>query len=315
MPGSVKRSKPLFFLLPSIILIIGFYLAPLILTVWISFTPLTNWKVKTELTEFIGLQNYVDLVYFMRYDPDVQKVIQTTVVFVVFTLVINVLGGLILAILTFLIDERISLSFRLLWLLPRMTPLAVFGLMWYYFFYSGPQGILNNILMSLGLIGEPRSWGTDPELLPWSAWSIIVFVNGLVGVSYGMIIFYSAFKNIPREILIAARVDGARTWEVIRYIMIPMVRWHIVFVTVWQLLSLITSYAHLFVLVQWSVVDKWYGTTLSLYVFDLAFGDFKLQGLAAAAAVFLVAIGGVLGWLTLRIMRIDEMIQAPKGDI
>lgn len=309
------RYQALFFLLPMLLLVAAFYIIPLILTVWISFTPLTNWRVRDQLGDFVGLENYVNLYYLARYDPDFHKVIQTTLVFVAVTLFINVVGGLVLAILTYLIDERVSLTYRLLWLLPRMTPLAVFGLLWYYFFYGGPQGTLNSFLLKMGLIEEPMRWGTDPAMLPYSAWAIIIFVNGLVGVSYGMIIFYSAFKNIPRELIIAARVDGARTWEVIRHILVPMVRWHIVFVTVWQLLSLITSYTHLFVLVQWSVVDKWYGTTLALYVFNTAFFDVKNQGFAAAAAVILVVIGSLLGLLTLRIMRFSQMISPPRGDI
>ncbi|MEB3861835.1 MAG: sugar ABC transporter permease [Desulfurococcales archaeon] len=310
-----RGRQALFFLLPMLILVVAFYILPLILTAWISFTPLTNWRVRDQLDDFVGLENYVNLYYLARYDPDFHKVLQTTLVFVTFTLFINVVGGLVLAILTYLIDERISLAYRLLWLLPRMTPLAVFGLLWYYFFYGGPQGTLNSFLLKLGVIDEPVRWGTDPAMLPYSAWAIIVFVNGLVGVSYGMIIFYSAFKNIPRELIIAARVDGARTWEVIRHILVPMVRWHIVFVTVWQLLSLITSYTHLFVLVQWSVVDKWYGTTLALYVFNTAFFDVKNQGFAAAAAVILVIIGSILGLVTLRIMRFSQMISPPRGDI
>ncbi len=310
-----RGRQALFFLLPMLILVVAFYILPLVLTAWISFTPLTNWRVRDQLVDFVGLENYVNLYYLARYDPDFHKVLQTTLVFVVLTLFINVVGGLVLAILTYLIDERISLGYRLLWLLPRMTPLAVFGLLWYYFFYGGPQGTLNSFFLKMGIIDEPMRWGTDPAMLPYSAWAIIVFVNGLVGVSYGMIIFYSAFKNIPRELIIAARVDGAKTWEVIRHILVPMVRWHIVFVTVWQLLSLITSYTHLFVLVQWSVVDKWYGTTLALYVFNTAFFDVKNQGFAAAAAVILVIIGSILGLLTLRIMRFSQMISPPRGDI
>ncbi len=315
MPNTSRKRTALFFLLPMLILVVAFYILPLILTSWISFTPLTNWRVRDQLDDFVGLMNYENLYYMVKYDPDFHKVLQTTLVFVAFTLIVNVLGGLLLAILTYLIDERISLTYRLLWLLPRMTPLAVFGLLWYYFFYGDQQGTLNSFLLKLGVIEEPMRWGTDPALLPYSAWAIIVFVNGLVGVSYGMIIFYSAFKNIPRELIIAAKVDGAKTREIIRYILIPMIRWHIVFVTVWQLLSLLTSYTHLFVLVQWSVVDKWYGTTLALYVFNTAFFDVKNQGFAAAAAVILVIIGSVLGLITLRIMRFSQMITPPKGDI
>jgi len=310
-----RASSAIFFLLPAIILVAAFYVIPLIVTTWISFTPMTNWKVSTDFTRFIGLENYRNLIYMVRHDPTMELVLKTTLVFVTLTLIVNVLGGLALAIATYVIEERISLGYRLLWLLPRMTPLAVFGLLWYYFFYGSEQGTLNAFLLRLGLIQEPISLGTDPRFFPWGPWSIIVFVNGIVGVSYGMIIFYSAFRNIPRELIIAAKVDGATTLQIIRHILIPMIRWHIVFVTVWQLLSLVTSYMHLFVLVEWRVVDRFHGMTWALYVFDQAFGDVKNQGLAAAAAVILVIVGVALGLLTLRLMKFQRMATEPRGDI
>ncbi len=310
-----RLSNAFFFLLPGLLLVGAFYILPLIITTWVSFTPLTDWKVREQLTEFIGLENYRNLWQYVTMNPVGEKVLKTTVVFVSLTLVVNVLGGLLLAIATYVIEERVSLGFRLLWLLPRMTPLAVFGLLWFYFFYGSEQGTLNAFLLRLGLIDRPRSWGTDPELYPWGPWLIAVFVNGIVGVSYGMVIFYSAFRNIPRELIIAAKVDGATTWQIIRHILVPMVRWHLVFVTVWQLLSLVTSYMHLFVLTEWRVIDKTYGTTWALMVFQQAFGTIKNQGFAAAAAVVLVIIGGVLGLVTLRIMRFHEMVTRPRGDL
>ena len=315
MRASLRRRLTLaFFLAPALALIVFFFLIPVVLTIWISFTDLYNWRVD-KFWEFVGLRNYEDLVYFLSNDPLIGNVLKTTIVFTTVTLAVNVLGGLALAIAAFLIDERVSLGFRLLWILPRMTPIAVFGLLWYYFFYGSELGTLNSILLRLGLIDEPLNWGTDPNLQPWASWLIIIFVNGLVGVSFGMVIFYSAFKSIPRELIIAAKVDGATTWQVVRHILIPMARWHLIFVIVWQLLSLLTTYPHLFVLVEWGVVDRYYGTTWALFVFTTAFGDFKFQALAAAAAVFLVAIGGVLGLLVLRVMRFEELIQPPRGEV
>lgn len=313
-----RNSKKLvlaFFLAPALALIIFFFIIPTILTIWISFTNLYNWKID-RVKEFVGLQNYKDLIYFIQHDPDVEKVVKTTLVFTSLTLIVNVLGGLALAIFAYLIDERVSLSFRLLWILPRMTPIAVFGLLWYYFFYGSELGTLNSVLLHLGVIDQPISWGSDPSVQPWASWLIIIFVNGLVGVSFGMVVFYSAFKSIPRELIVAAKVDGATTWQIIRHILIPMARWHLVFITVWQLLSLLTTYPHLFVLVEWGVVDKNYGTTWSLYVFLTAFGKaVNYQALAAAAAVILVIIGAVLGFIVLRVMRFEEMIQPPRGDV
>ncbi|MCD6502652.1 MAG: sugar ABC transporter permease [Euryarchaeota archaeon] len=310
-----RRGTIAFFLSLSLFIVILFYVIPLALTVYISFTPMKNWNVPRYLTEFVSVKNYHRLFHLLKFDPDTRNVVLTTIVFVLFTLTINVLGGLGLALATYFIDEKLSATYQVLWLLPRMTPVAVYSLLWYYFLHPTTLGILNSILMSLGVIKAPVDIGMDPALMPWGAWSVIIFVNGLVGVSYGMIILYSAFKSIPRELIIASRVDGASTWHIIRKILIPLSKWHITFVTVWQLLSLLTSYAHTFLLVEWRIVDPSWGQPWALYVFNTAFVGAKDQGLAAAAAVILSIIGTLLGILALKVLGYEKMMTEPRGDI
>jgi len=293
-----------------------FYIIPLILSIYISFTPLHDWRVDKYMFDLSNpLQNYQDLFYLVTHDPDTWKVVLTTIVFTFVTLAINVFGGLGLALAAYLMEERVSTFYRTLWLLPRMTPIAVYSLLWYYFFHGSAQGILNNILRMLGLVDEPIGWGTDPRVLPWGAWMVIIYVNGLVGVSFGMVIFYSAFRSLPRERVIAARVDGATTLQLVRYILIPSIRWHLVFVTVWQLLSLLTTYAHIFLLVEWNLVDRWWSTTWALFVFNTAFTGVLNQGLAAAAATILVIIGVCLGLITLKLLGYQRMMVEPRGEL
>ena len=301
-----------FFLFPMVLMVFLFYLVPLIMTVYISMTRMRNWNVDRYLTEFVGFYNYERLFYMFQHDPTFKAVILTTLVFVGITLVINVFGGLALALATFFIDERPASSYRLLWLLPRMSPIAVYSLVWYYFFHGSEIGTLNSILMSLGAISEPIPWG---QVTPWGAWSVIIFVNGLVGVSFGMIVFTSALNQIPRELVIAASVDGASSWQISRRILIPMIKWHLLYVLTWQFLSLLTTYPHLFLLVQWDLVNRDYGTTLALYVFNTAFGRGEQdQGLAAAAAVILSIIGILGGFVTLKVLKFERMMKRPRGD-
>ncbi|HID41896.1 MAG TPA: sugar ABC transporter permease, partial [Pyrodictium sp.] len=109
-----RLSPALFFLLPALILVIVFYIVPLFLSIYISFTPLENWNLHRYLNE-VTTSNYERLLYMVRFDPDVGKVVQTTLIFVAATLAVNVLGGLALALSTFLMEERISLPYRVLW--------------------------------------------------------------------------------------------------------------------------------------------------------------------------------------------------------
>ena len=302
-----------FFLSPALFLIAVFYVVPLFFSIYISFTPLQNWNLARYLDQ-LSLENYERLFYMALNDPDVSKVVKTTIVFVSVTLLFNVLGGLVLALSMFFMDESLSLPYRLIWILPRMTPIAVYSLIWYYFFLGDESGTLNSLLLRLGVIERPLAWGNNPELLPESVWAIIILVNGLVGVSFGMVVFYSALRSLPREHIIAARVEGASAFQMTRYVLVPQLKWHIIYVTVWQLLSLITTYAHIFLLVQWGAIDKWWGSPWALYVFNTAFTTSD-QGFAAAAAVILVIIGGILGLVVLRLMGFKKLMQEPRGEL
>ena len=302
------------FLAPALFLVIVFYIIPIAISVYLSFTPLKNWNIDRYAGEFIGLENYWKFFYMLTHDPSVKAVFMTTLVFVTLTLLVNVLGGLGLAIATYFMEERQAGVAQLFWLLPRMTPIAVYSMIWYYFFHPSTIGTLNSILLHLGLIDKPIDIGQG--VIPWGAWAIIVFVNGLVGVSYGMIVFTSAISSIPKELVVAARVDGATNWEITRKILVPLLKWHIIYVTTWQLLSLITTYDHLFLLVKWGLVNRDYGTTWSLYIYNTAFqlGETD-QGLAAAAGVILVLVSSGLGLLTLKLMGFSRLIKPPRGDI
>jgi inositol-phosphate transport system permease protein len=77
---------------------------------------------------------------------------------------------------------------------------------------------------------------------------------------------------------------------------------------------LLTTFAHIFLLVEWGAVHKWWGSTWALYVFNAAFKTYE-QGLAAAAATVLVIIGAILGLIALRILKFKEMMVEPKGEI
>ncbi|MFA4641184.1 carbohydrate ABC transporter permease [Pyrococcus kukulkanii] len=302
-----------FFLFPMVFMVVLFYLIPLVLTVYISFTGMRNWNVDKYLHQVVGLYNYERLIHMFKYDPTFKAVILTTIVFVLITLIINVFGGLGLALGTFFMSEKPASAFRLLWLLPRMSPIAVYSLVWYYFFHGSSIGTLNSVLMKLGVINQPIPWG---QIVPWGAWSVIIFVNGLVGVSFGMIVFTSALNQIPKELVIAARVDGASAWEISRRILLPLMKWHFLYVLTWQFLSLLTTYPHLFLLVEWDLVDRDYGTTLALYVFNTAFGRGEQdQGLAAAAAVILSILGIIGGFITLKVLQFEKMIKKPRGDL
>ncbi|MCP4363206.1 MAG: sugar ABC transporter permease, partial [Chloroflexi bacterium] len=211
------------FMSPATFLVIIFFLIPVVLMFTLSMTDLASKNFSDPWT-FIGLENYRR----MFSDTFFPKILGNTIFYVVMTLgFFNVGLALILALLTNHINRRASFFFRLMWLLPRITPSVVYIVMWQRFVQVPPYGIINQFLGWFGVEHQPY-WLTE---IPWV---FVILVNGFVGASFGMIIFTSAIEAIPKDLITAAKVDGASAWQIIRDITLPMLRWPMLFVTSYQ---------------------------------------------------------------------------------
>ena len=287
------------FMSPAAVMIILFFFIPVIIIVAIS---LTNMSTSTGFQnwEWIGFQNYVRI--FIH--PQTGEVLKNTIFYVAATLALfNVGMALVVAIITTHIPRRAGFAYRTLWLLPRLTPSVVYVMMWKYIAADAPYGILNQFLVPLGV--EPTNW------LPAKPWLFIILTNGFIGASFGMIIFTSAIESIPRDYLIAALVDGCSNWQRIRHVILPMIRWPLLFVTTYQTLSLLTSFEQILLL-----TDGQFGTEVwSLWAYHRAlnnyWGNFQ-WGFGAALATVLVIIGIVMAIVYMRYFQFNELVQEPK---
>jgi len=289
------------FLLPSLIFIFLFFILPAVMTGIMGFTDM-DYRFQWN---FIGLGNYIR----MTKDFLIGKILLNTTVYVIGTLTIfNVTFGLILAILTTSIEERAGVFFRMIWLLPRFTPPVVYAVIWLWILSPTENGLLNVIRSSFGL--QPVSWIVNHP------WGVIIITNGFIGASMGMVIFASAIKSIPQDYRWAARVDGASWLQEIRRIILPLIRWPLLFITAYQALSLLTSYQYILLITQggpFYASEVW-----SLYAYDMAFSSYAgtfAFGYGAALSTVLVVIGIIASILYWRIFKFKEMMQEPKIEI
>jgi inositol-phosphate transport system permease protein len=148
-------------------------------------------------------------------------------------------------------------------------------------------------------------------------WSVIILANGLVGASFGMLIFTSAIRAIPQDLFYASAVDGATTSQTIRRVVLPLLRWPILFVTAYQTLSLLTSFEYILLLTDGG--PGFYTTTVwSLHAYKLALSNYvgNVQfGLGAAMAAMLVVIGIVVSLFYLRIFNFRALVGEPKVEV
>jgi inositol-phosphate transport system permease protein len=296
---------PLLFLIPALLIIAGFFVAPVLLTLAISAT---NMSVSTGLKGFswIGTVNYQDILH----SPWIPMILKNTLFYVFGTLIVfNVGLALVIAIACAFIPERVSGLFRMVWLLPRITPSVVYVLMMKYMAADEPYGILNQLLAPLGV--HPQNW------MYVKPWLFIIALNGFVGASMGMILFSSAIQSIPPSQFLAAEIDGASNWKIIRRIILPQLKWAILFTAVYQTLSLLTSFEYIMLTTNggpgFYTTEVWslfaYHTALSNY-----YGNAKF-GLGAALAVVLVVLGIVISFIYLKFFKFRSMVTDPKIEI
>ena len=297
LPTPRGRVLPWLFLAPLLAFVALFWITPVGLTVYLSLTNITFknlvYFIRGDFSKIsLTLQNLANV--FLGKDPFILGVTEITVLYVCSVLAINAFYSLILsiAIAFFVKNEALSTFLRITWLLPRITPSVVYGLMWLWLMTPG-TGPLYQLFSLLGI--HPLSW-----LLcrPYSQ-LLMIMINGYVGVSFGMIIYTAAIKSIPKDLINAARVDGASDFYIARKIIFPLLKWPMLFVISWQTLSLIASYEY--ILIVWgggapgteSVGVAW---SAGVMVFPLYawFQAFALGNYAYGAAISLpIVIMGI----------------------
>jgi inositol-phosphate transport system permease protein len=292
------------FLLPAIALVLTFFIIPGILLAILSFTDLSSANF-SQPWNFIGLDNYERLFS----DPFFPKIARNTFFYVFTTLVLFNLGlALVLALVTTNIPRRQGFFFRLVWLLPRLTPSVVYILMWKRIASADPFGIYNQLVPGfLGASGGNLFLGGSP-------WTFVILTNGFVGASFGMIIFTSALMSIPEDLITAAKVDGASTWRIIRDIKLPLIKWPLLFIATYQTLSLLTSFEYILLLTEGGpglfTTEVW-ALTAYKRAFSSYFGNSQ-WGYGATWAVVLVVIALVLAIVYVKIFRFSELVDEPR---
>jgi inositol-phosphate transport system permease protein len=239
--------------------------------------------------------------------PETKQIMLNTGFYVASTLLLFNIGfALVLAVTTFYLPKGQAAIFRALWFLPRITPSVLYVLLWKWLTWD--TGFINSVVTNFGV--APRNWMLDTAV---NAWVTVIMINGFIGASMGMILFSSAITGIPKQMLYASEVDGANRWQQIRHIILPQIRWPILFVTVYQTLSLLTSFEQIFLSTDGgpgSSTEVW---ALSAYhsALDNYWGNLQ-YGYGAALALVLVVVGVIMSLIYLRFFRFNELVRTPR---
>lgn len=298
--SKTKSAALVGFLGPSTALIVFFYFVPVILTFLIAFTGMD----RALRWEFVGVANFARLFGIGARDPLVPKVLVNTIIYTAGALPVTILGGLLISVLSMRMHPKAGIFFRTLFFVPRALPPVVWGFLWAWSFEGTRYGLFNAIRSALGL--PVIHWLIKYPMV------IVILANGFLGISLAMLVFSSAIATIPRDYVRAAEIDGATEWQVIRYVIVPLLKWPILTMTAWHLMSFLNSYVYIMLITGGG---PYYATEVwSLYAYHAAFDRYK-YGYGASLTSLLVIVNLGLLLLVLRAFGMRRLLARGKIEV
>jgi multiple sugar transport system permease protein len=198
-------------LLPGLLLLLMLTVYPTLQLIAMSFSTVA-FREGQVLWSFSGLANYRTFVN----DHIFLVAVRNTVLFVVVVVAIEMVLGTVLALLVSGL-RRFAGLYRTLMMVPILVPAIAIGTVW-RLMYNYEFGIFNRVLRFLGL--PPQTWVGDPVL----AMPSVIVVDIWHWVPFVFLIMLAGVESLPREPIEAARVDGASNWQLLRYVMLPLLR-------------------------------------------------------------------------------------------
>jgi multiple sugar transport system permease protein len=281
-----RRSDPSrIFYQPIVAVLTATSLLLTIYVVWLSLRDLSLMRAGRDT--FVGLDNYIRFFH----DPRGLWALWRTVLFTVLATSIEVLLGL--AIVLFL-DRNFALKrvVRTLLLVPIiMTPVVV-GLTW-RFIFDPASGMANYLLSQLGF--GPMDWLGSPQVAIYS----VLIADIWQWTPFVILLSMAALDSAPSDPLDAARVDGAREWQVTWYVLLPMLRRAIAIVALIRAIDSIKAFDLFYIMTRGGPALS--TETLNYYGYVVAFTNFEISYSMTVALILtiftnvaLLAMYGVL---------------------
>ena len=285
-PGN--KVHPLFFVFPAFVVYFFTVIIPIIWSIGYSFF---SWNGITDM-KFVGLENYVR----MFSDHTFREAVVNNLKFVLIGSVFQITAGLFLAILLSHITKGCNLI-RVIYFVPCIISSMAICQIFSKMFSVQPQGLVCYIMEKLGM--EQVALLADSH----TALYTITFIDGYKYCGLYMIIFYSAFVSISRDVLEAAIMDGCNLIQQYRYIKLPLIKNIFSIVIVMLVNGCLKTFDVFYILDNKSKATEMVAT----YMYKTAFNSADF-GYGSTLAVFLVVECLAAVWI------VNKLLGSAKGD-
>lgn len=262
------------FLGPDVIGLCVFVFLPIAFALYVSFF---KWDLISPM-EFVGLENYRRMIA----DGDWWRSVGRTIEFALLYVPVLFAASLALAVGFSKIPKKASEILRSAYLLPFAITSVIAATLW-MFLYNEKSGYINGALNLIG-VGDQQFIGS-PKQAMLSIAAVVIWTN----LGYTSMLFYSAIKEIPGEILEAARIDGASGSKIFWRITLPLIRSTSIFVAITSTIAAFQVLDLILVMTKGGPADA---TQVGvLYIYQRSFEGLEMgYGSALSVVMFLILL-------------------------
>ncbi|WP_172292135.1 carbohydrate ABC transporter permease [Pseudoruegeria sp. HB172150] len=279
---------PWIFTGPALLFAVVFLYLPVVFSVGLS---VTDWNFIRPEANFVGLENYRRIFA----DPNFRDALINTLIYCVVLIPAQILVPLGLAVLLIRVRQgTVANGYKIALFLPTILAYSTAGIAWLWLF-DPLNGFFNTALGWVGL--PPQRWHTDPDLALWCV-TIVAFWKNF---GLNMLLFLAALVSIPKPILEAAALDGARPFWRFLTIELPLISPTFFFVAVTTTMGVLDDIV--------GAIDVLtgggpYGQSSNIlhYMYQRGLQFFQF-GQASAAAVLIILLILAVTWLQFRMFE------------
>lgn len=284
-----QRRTAWIFLLPLLLTLMAVAIWPLARSIFFSFTD--AYLDAPSDYGFVGIENFVEV----AEDPVFWGAVRNTLVFTLVSVALETLLGLAIALLL----HRAFLGrgiVRAAILIPWAMPMVVSARIWEWML-NDQFGLINKLLVALGLVEKGVAWTADPSLILGT----VIFIDVWVTTPFMVLLILAGLQLIPEEIYEAADVSGVPQWKRFWSITLPLATPAIGVAILFRTLDALRMFDLSYVL----AANNENTMTMSIYARDQII-SFQDLGLGAAASTWVFMIIGLIAIVIVGLLRLDR---------
>ncbi len=263
------------FVAPALYFYILFVIKPILQTINLSFY---SWNGAAPVMTFVGLGNYIEVFR----DPIFFKALGNNIIWILFTIFVPVMMGLLFAVMIMQKGVRGRFLYRLTYFMPNIVSLVAVGIIWTWM-YNPEFGIINTVVQKLGASQGPVDFMGDESLVIWS----LVIAGSWTCYGFNMVVFIAALQGVDICYMEVAEIEGATAFQKFRLVTVPLIKGTVVLLVVNSLIGSFKVFDLVYIMTKGGPYHS--SEVISTYMFNRAF-NMNDYGYGAALAMVLAVI-------------------------